>query len=149
MSKAKFWSAVVLVLLLAASADYLQTPVAGATLNNPRIQFEKIGFSNYIFIDDNQAFTSPIILTPPYIAYFTPGMYYWKGSGLSPTRNFTLQSEVAITIKQANTTTIVENTGNVPVQVTGNFLTGATIIDWGNKARIENATGELLAQQHE
>ncbi|HLD12895.1 MAG TPA: hypothetical protein VJB87_04865 [Candidatus Nanoarchaeia archaeon] len=146
MKYLKLWSAAVLIVIMFLAADILLAPTAGEELRTRHVQFEKVGLSNYILVDDNPSFTTPLLIHKPWEIWLEPGTYYWQSSGLSETRNFTIASIVGITVNTTHNQTTIKNTGNVAAQI--NTLTGAFVLDWGKKTTIET-TGEVLAQQHD
>ena len=100
-----------------AFTPHLNYPKNNETINNTQIDF-KFRNANVILIDDNENFTSPRevnIKERNASVIFNPGTYYWKAVGIfeSPTRKFTIPSEVGLELKNST----LKNTGNVPANI--------------------------------
>ena len=150
MDRVKIWSAIALCAALALFTDVLIYPGESAQITETRIQFQKIGLSRHVFVDDNIGFTSPLVLIRPYVAYLEPGVYYWRSSGISRVGNFTIASEVAINAKTRNGTTSVENAGNVGVDIEirrGSLITGSAVLDVGRRIDLKIKEGIVLARE--
>ena len=145
MDKMKWLLLAVIFVALAIYTDYLVYPDDGALLKSTRIEFKKLGLGN-IFVDDNKDFTSPLVSKPPFILELTPGLYFWRGTGISEVYSFTIVSEVALNLK-LNGSYQLENAGNVKVNVTiadKKFSPiGYAILDVGKTTKM-NLTDEIL-----
>jgi len=86
--------------------------------NSVLFSFEK---GSAIMIDDNKDFSSPEIINVEnnLVINLKPGHYYWKVKGLlqSEIREFTIQSEVELKLKEAGNKFEVVNAGNVELNV--------------------------------
>ena len=151
MDKIKIFSMIVVFAVLASYTDYLISPESGSILDSTRIKFEKLGFGN-VLIDDNQEFTSPILVYSPFIIELSPGLYYWRGSGISEIYNFTILSNVALNLK-FNGTYELENQGNVQTNVTiatRKFSPlGYVVLDVGKSIKLNLSNEILLGKQNE
>ena len=145
MNKVKLLSVIAIFVVLAIYTDYLVYPDDGSVLDSTRVGFRKIGLGN-ILVDDNIFFTSPIKINPPFILELSPGLYFWRGTGISEIYNFTISSKVALNLK-LNGTYQLENAGNVKVNVTianRRFSPlGYAILDVGSIIDL-NLTDEIL-----
>ena len=151
MERVKLWSAIIFLVILAAWSDVLLEPEAGAQLSSRAVAFHKIGMSNRILVDDNMAFSSPVELQKPFAVTLQPGIYYWKSSGMSETRNFSIIGVVSITVNTTEDQTLVRNTGNTELLVEdrGSRITGAFILDFGKQKYLNKTEGMIVAKQHE
>lgn len=150
MDKIKILSAVILFLFLAAFTDILIYPERSQEMPVTSVQFHKIGFGEYVIVDSNKEFTSPKVLPKPYKTNLEPGTYYWKSSGISSVRDFTILSEVAINAKFNGNTTTVENAGNVDVDleiIDNNLITGAAALGVGERLDLQIKNKIILAKQ--
>jgi len=120
-----------LVLMFWPRTDY---PRNGAVIHGRVVDFE-IKNADFIIIDDNPDFTSPsrIDLTDDknkIRVMLEPGTYYWKIIGIfeGGIQKFVIPSEVGLKLNDS----ILENTGNVPVNVSkqsDSGISGLIIID--------------------
>ena len=145
--------AVALIFLLANTNILLSPSQISTTSQN--ISFNWVGLQQKIMIDDNLQFTSPIITERKSIE-LEPGTYYWKTTGLSIAKQFTIDSEVGLIIEQKNKTTYsARNTGNIRELIsiikkgTG-FITGQAILEI-NESRLLNTNDSsmIMAEQKE
>jgi hypothetical protein len=95
--------------------------------------FEK---ANLILIDDNNRFTSPLIIEAEdnLVINLKPGVYYWKVEGAlsSDVRSLTIQSEVDLKLREKEEEYEVVNSGNTRLNVNiyeDGALTGNVILD--------------------
>ncbi len=151
MERVKLWSAVIFLLIMAAWSDVLLEPEDGAQLDTRTIAFHKIGMSDHVIVDDNAEFSSPLVVQKPFVVTLQPGIYYWKSSGFSKIRNFSIISLVAINVDSNENETVVENKGNVDVKIQdyGSRLTGAFVLVPDEKKAMNKTEGMVVAKQHE
>ncbi len=119
------------ILMFGPRTDY---PRNNAVIQGRVVDFQ-IRNANIIIIDDNPDFTSPsrIDLTDDkdrIRIMLEPGTYYWKSAGVfeGSVRRFVIPSEVGLELNDS----ILENTGNVPVNVSkqsDSGISGLVILD--------------------
>jgi len=117
-------------------------PLHGMTISNQDFLFEienseevvlstDINFTNYITLKKGDEITLP------------PETYFWKVRGLlkdSEVRNFTIESEVALVLRDKGELYEIENSGNVDLNLTkkqGDKITIATILNMGESEEFE------------
>lgn len=92
-----------------------------------------------VYVDDNKEFTSPMVIKTSMRNYplkLEPGVYFWKikaGGVSSPTKRFTLDSDVSIKVYDNS----LENDGNVDLNVSLKSITGAVITEVPYKGKME------------
>lgn len=111
-----------LVVLLGAFSFYNEpvalSPEDGFQSRNTFVLFE---FENaqVILIDDNTEFTSPTRynVEDNFVIRLDPGVYYWKIEGENELREFTIESEVSLRLREENGRYAVVNAGNEELEV--------------------------------
>lgn len=129
-----FWNVLAIALIfLILNINFLISPKDGMHTRANKIEFEWIGMSN-AKVDDNPQFTSAIEIEKNNpVVELKPGIYYWK-AGLSKTRTFVVESEVALEVKPAlignETTYRIENKGNTRIllNIIG-MITGRAVLE--------------------
>ncbi len=148
--------AIISLLFIVLNSSLLIYPEENAHTRDSRIAFEWIGMNN-AKLDENPQFTSPVEIEKnnPSIE-LKPATYYWK-SGLGRTHQFTIESEVSISVtpsKIENETAYkIENQGNTRVlfDIIG-LITGHAIKLEPNAVAYENDTSKIekiVASQNE
>ena len=138
-----------MVLILATIINIPLKPENNYKTTNITIQFQKTG-SFPIILDNNKYFTSPIILNKPYIIRLEPDTYYWKSTGITRTSTFTIDSKVAISLINENSTYEIQNKGNVQTNIEikkNSILTGLATLDIKEKLRVNLTDEEVIASQ--
>ena len=135
---------VFIAFILLVNTNILISPRSGMHTKNTTISFEWFGLSNAL-VDDSPEFTSPIMISKinP-VAELKPSTYYWK-AGFGRTHQFTIDSEVSISVKPAlmnnDTTYKIENQGNTKIllKIMG-LITGNIILEPDTVTYQENAS---------
>lgn len=156
LSQLKKQVALTLIVLMLAILLNFNIPVSPTdSTTNRTILFEWIGFAKTVLIDDNPSFTSPIIISEEETATLPPGEYYWRTNGFSVKKRFTIDSEVAISLRTSDNKHNIENKGNVNILLETLrsrdwSITGAATLNLGeslNETTTEDST--FLASQNE
>ena len=95
------------------------SPISGQTIFEPDFVFE-IGGGEEILINTNIEFTNPMALKEGSELDLPPGTYYWKVKNWlreSEVKTFTIQSSIALNLREGDEKNILENAGNVDVNV--------------------------------
>ncbi len=136
---------VFIAFILLVNTNILISPKSGMHTKNTTISFEWFGLSNAL-VDDNPEFTSPILISKSNpVAELKPCTYYWK-AGFGRTHQFTIDSEVSISVKPAlmnnDTTYKIQNQGNTKIllRVMG-LITGNIILEPEAVTYQENVSG--------
>jgi len=136
---------VFIAFILLVNTNILISPKSGMHTKDKKIIFEWFGLSNAL-VDDSPEFTSPVLISKinP-VAELKPGTYYWK-AGFGRTHQFTIDSEVSISVKPAlmnnDTTYKIQNQGNTKIllRVMG-LITGNIILEPEAVTYQENVSG--------
>lgn len=128
-------SGIVLVLI---AGNILVYPEDNYETHSKIVYFERLGLGK-ILVDDNPRFSSPFMVDGA--IELDPGMYYWKTTGLSETRKFTIISEVGIEVKNKGNNREVRNVGNTNLDLKfrrwNDFgITGSAILDVGDSMEV-------------
>jgi len=94
-------------------------PIAGQVVSDPDFVFE-IENGNTVVISVDKSFSNPIKLEEGSEVILPPGTYYWKVRGLfkdSEIREFVIESNVGLNLREGEEKNILENSGNVDVEV--------------------------------
>ncbi|MBI2044670.1 hypothetical protein HYT23_01290 [Candidatus Pacearchaeota archaeon] len=108
-----------LIYLFFAMAPNAISPVSGQTIFEPDFVFE-IENGQEILISSTIDFANPIVLKEGSELDLLPGTYYWKVKNWlmeSEIKTFTIQSNVALNLVEGEEKNILENAGNVDVNV--------------------------------
>jgi hypothetical protein len=125
----------VFVYLYFSNVPKVVSPFSGQAVSDPNFVFE-IENGNEIFISNNVEFKDPMILNEGDDITLYPGTYYWKARnwlGESKVSSFTIESNVALNLRKGAEKTILENAGNVDLNVKTekNGITSSLGIDAG------------------
>ncbi len=97
-------------------------------------------YKNYtLYIDDNEEFTSPIVIKTErkdYPIELQPGVYFWKiksGKISSPVKRLEIDSTVSIKVMNDS----LENDGNADLNVSLGYVTGAVIAELPYKGKVK------------
>jgi len=85
-----------------------------------------------ISISTDADFSNPINILEGEEVILPPGYYYWKVNGLlreSKVYSFKVESKVGLNIKEGKETDILENSGNVPIEVSKKGITSGIPIE--------------------
>ncbi len=127
-------------------------PLHGMTISNQDFLFE-IENSNEVVVSTDAGFTNYIVLTEGEEITLPPGTYFWKVLGNlreSEVRNFTIESELALTLRERNGMYEIQNSGNVDVNLTkmqGGKVMLARILSIGNSEKFEKDNSTYLGGQ--
>ena len=103
-----------LIIIFLAIMNLPIQPSQGIHTTNTTLKFRWIGLAERAFVDDNEEFSSPIIVEKNSEVNLEPGTYYWKTEFLSPVQGFTIDSSVVIAVENAaNESQQVQNVGNI------------------------------------
>jgi hypothetical protein len=117
-------------------------PLHGMTVSNEDFLFE-IENSEEVILSADANFTNFILLKSGEEITLPPGTYFWKVKGLimdSRVRNFTIQSEASLSLKEKGELYEIENSGNVDLNLAkkqGDKITIATILNIGESEEFE------------
>jgi len=117
------------------------SPISGQTILNPDFVFE-VQNGEEVLISTNLNFDNSIVLKEGSEADLPPGIYYWKVRNWlreSKVQSFTIQSNVGLNLRRGSEKDLLENAGNVPVDVTkkkGGITTGIPL-DVGESKDVE------------
>ncbi len=126
------------------------SPIDNYKTTAREVTFEVLGAANSIMLDDNEKFTSPVIIQRPFKILLEPGAYFWK-AGLSKVNTFTIESAVVVATKDDGEDVKVKNVGNVELSLDireGSLLTGRAILGVGESLRTKDE-GKITAEQNE
>ena len=142
------------VLLIGVMLFNLPTnPNNGEVLMDGRILFDWIGQASYAYVDDNNMFTSPVIVNKGAILELEPGVYYWKVSGLGIVNQFKINSLLGIDIRQGGNKVNVKNTGNEDADIqirSSGTLTGSFVLEKEDEKNIDDMKNiEVIAKAAE
>jgi len=142
-------------LVLVLTALYFYYPRADVNINGEWVQFNSIN-ANVIMISENPDFSNPryIDLSERKNLTFNlePGTYYWKSeNGLISgwKKEFTINSEVGISLNESEDVTKLVNSGNVRINVSRDkdgVLVGHIILEPDKDSEIDNS-GEYIGRQ--
>lgn len=127
-------------------------PLHGMTISNEDFLFE-IENSEEVIVSANVNFTNFITLKKGEEITLPPGTYFWKLKGLildSEVRNFTIQSEAALSLREKGELYKIENSGNVDLNLTkkqGDKITIATILSIGESEEFEKDNSTYTGEQ--
>src|SRR3989339_409678 len=127
----------ILIYLFFSTAPKQVYPLSGMTISDPDFKFE-IENAKKVILSENTEITLP------------PGVYYWKVQDdlrESEIKNFTIESNVALNLREKNENYELENKGNVDLNVskkTGSLFTSDIVINVGESQEVEkdNSTYE-------
>jgi len=117
-------------------------PLHGMTISNQDFLFE-IENSEEVVLSTDMNFTNYITLKKGDEITLPPETYFWKVKGMlkdSEVRNFTIQSEAALILREKEGLYQIENSGNVDLNLTkkqGDKITLATILNMGESEEFE------------
>tara|TARA_Y100000310_G_C20700537_1_gene829401 strand:+ start:2623 stop:3096 length:474 start_codon:yes stop_codon:yes gene_type:complete len=124
-----------LILLLAVMLFNAPTnPPNGLVVYDTEVNFDWIGQASYALVDDNDKFTSPIVVNKGGILELVPGEYYWMVSGLGVINKFEVKSLLTVDVKSKDEGDSVGNTGNVDTKIDikeSGMLTGSFALKVG------------------
>ena len=144
--------AISLIILAVLFINIPISPMNEESSTNINPRFLWLGLATTAFVDDNPEFTSPIEVKKDEELSLEPGKYYWKTELLSPTNEFTIDSEVVIETNQEDEIKKIKNVGNIGIllEFFRNFaFTGKAIVDMNESIEIsdKNIT-EIIASQN-
>ncbi len=117
-------------------------PLHGMTISNSDFLFE-IANSDEIILSPDKDFLNSMFLKEGDEIILPPGTYFWKVKGMlkdSGIKNFTIQSEVSLVLKEKDGSYHLQNLGNVDLNVTktqGDKITLGTILRVGEIQEFE------------
>lgn len=117
-------------------------PLHGMTISNQDFLFE-IENSNEVVVSTDAGFTNYITLKEGEEITLPPGTYFWKVLGTlreSDVRNFTLESELALILREREGMYEIQNSGNVDMNLTktqGGKIMLARILSIGDSEEFE------------
>jgi len=128
------------------------SPISGQTIFNPDFVFE-IENGEELVISTSLDFTSPIILNEGSETDLPPGTYYWKVRNWlreSEVGSFTIESSVGLNLRKGNEKNLLENSGNVPVDVTKKKggITTQIPVDVGKSLEVEKDNSSYEGRQN-
>ena len=131
----------ILIYLFFSTAPGQIYPLHGMTIIEPDFNFE-IENGEVVIISIDENFTNPIILKENSDIFLPPGLYYWKVKSIfreSDIRNFTIQENVGLNLKERAKNYELQNVGNVDLNVTreNKGVTSNTILDVGKSKEVE------------
>jgi len=131
----------ILIYLFFSTAPGQIYPLHGMTIIEPDFNFE-IENGEVVMISIDENFTNPIILKENSDIFLPPGLYYWKVKSIfreSEIRNFTVQENVGLNLKERVENYELQNVGNVDLNVTreNKGVTSNTILDVGESKEVE------------
>ena len=131
----------ILIYLFFSTAPGQIYPLHGMTIIEPDFNFE-IENGEVVMISIDENFTNPIILKENSDIFLPPGLYYWKVKSIlreSDIRNFTIQENVGLNLKERVENYELQNVGNVDLNVTreNKGVTSNTILDVGKSKEVE------------
>ena len=150
-----------LLLILLINNDQINQiyPENNSIITDRQPTFKWTGHANKLIIDDNNEFTSPVIKNVNGNSFRIDELnftrYYWKlvGKQESPILEFTIESLVALRLKNQNNLINVSNIGNtnLDVEVQKNkfsAITGLVILEQNQSTKIEiNDSTLFIAKQ--
>ena len=127
------------ILLVLMIGNILLEPIDNYETHSIVIRFSKLGLGN-ILVDDNPRFSSPLIVEAKSIE-LDPGTYYWKTTGISEIRKFTIISDVGIEVKDRGDNREIRNVGNTDLDLRfrrwNDFgITGSAVLDVRGKMEV-------------
>jgi hypothetical protein len=125
------------------------SPISGQTILDPDFVFE-VENGEEVLISINEQFTNPIILREDSEVDLPPGTYYWKVRNWlreSEIHTFTIQSNVGLNLREGKEKDVLENAGNVPVDVKEKKSGITSGIGVGESAEVEK-NGEFEGTQN-
>ncbi|HLD55042.1 MAG TPA: hypothetical protein VJB35_02155 [Candidatus Nanoarchaeia archaeon] len=139
----------ILIYLFFSTAPKQVYPLSGMTISDPDFKFE-IENAKKVILSTNENLSNPIILSENTEITLPPGVYYWKVQDdlrESEIKNFTIESNVALNLREKNENYELENKGNVDLNVskkTGSLFTSDIVINVGGSQEVEkdNSTYE-------
>ena len=131
----------ILIYLFFSTAPGQIYPLHGMTILEPDFNFE-IENGEVVMISIDEDFTNPIILKENSDIFLPPGLYYWKVKGIfreSEIKNFTVQENVVLDLKERAENYELQNVGNVDLNVTreNKGVTSDTILNVGESEEVE------------
>lgn len=108
-----------LIYLFINMAPTAISPIAGQAIYEPDFVFE-IGNGQEVLISKTLDFANPIVLKEGSELDLPPGTYYWKVKNWlreSEVKTFTIQSSVALNLRKGDEKNILENAGNVDLNL--------------------------------
>ena len=143
----------VLVYLFFSTTPTQIFPLHGMTIIEPNFVFE-IENGEQVIISVNEQFTNLIILEKDSDVILPPGLYYWKVKSRfreSEVRNFTIQTHVALNLKEKGENYKLENKGNVDLNVTRkkSGLTTGIILEIGESEEVKKDDSKYEGKQNE
>ena len=130
------------------------SPVSGQTIFEPDFEFE-IENGEEILISSTPDFENPIVLKEGSEVDLPPGDYYWKVKNWfreGEVRTFTIQSNVGLSIFRGEDKDILENSGNVDIEINkkkGGITTGIEDLDKGESMSIDKEDSQYEGAQNE
>lgn len=133
----------ILMYLFVLNSPQASSPVSGQAILEPDYIFE-ISDGESLLISSTQDFTNPIVLEKGGEIDLPPGEYYWKVKSLfgeSDAKSFTIKGIVGLSVKKQDDKNILENSGNVDLDVTKkkDGITTNIPLDSGKSTEIENS----------
>lgn len=115
-------------------------PTAGMVIISPNFDFE-VQNSNEIVISTSKNFENPIVLNYKNDINLPAGTYFWKVKSKfreSEVRNFTVQGNAALNLREKNNSYELENAGNVDLNVSRNGgISGYVTLNVGESKEAE------------
>ena len=140
-------SAVILLGLVGYAQPLVISPINGLVTDNSSVLFS-FGKADTIMIDDNEDFTSPLLIRAEdnLVVTLEPGKYYWYIEGVreSEVHTLTIMSKVDLRLKPSGEDYEVVNAGNVRLDVSvynGTELKEEKTLDKGSSF---NSSGSLF-----
>lgn len=106
--------------------------ISGNSIVEPDISFE-VGPGEQIIVSRDPEFENAIILEEGADISLPPGIYYWKSKNFlreSEVKTFEIESTVGLNLRVGDEKSILENSGNVDLEVkktTGGITTSASL----------------------
>ena len=110
----------VLIYLYASADPKAISPISGQTIFDPDFTFE-VESGGEILISINENFDNQIVLREGDEIDLPPGTYYWKVKNWireGSINKFTIQSNVGLNLREGEEKSLLENSGNVPLNIT-------------------------------
>lgn len=108
-----------LVYLYLSMSPGIISPISGQTIFDPDFVFE-VENGQELLISTSPEFINPIVMTEDSELDLPPGTYYWKVKNWlreSEVNSFTIESNVGLNLRKGNEKDLLENAGNVDVNV--------------------------------